>query len=647
MKKSFFSESGLFVTGVNYWASHAATEMWSKWDESVVDKDLEILSAHGTRVIRVFPLWPDFQPLSRLYKADGTPVEYRFGEDELPDTAAGRAGVSEVMMTRFERFADLAAKHNISIIVALITGQMTNRLFMPPGLTGMNPVNNPEALIWEVRFVKYFVSRMKNHSAIAAWNFGNESNYFGKADSAAEASTWMSLIADAIRVSDSEHPLISGMDGNSIAGEKWSVQSQAEHCDILTAHYYVMWKSAFSDPFNTFKSTMYPVGLNKIYADVSGLPCFMEEIGSWRPMMGNFETHVAYLRNVYWSLWANNGGGLLWWCGFDQDHLRIPPYDWDFPGLEHGMFGKDYAVRPTGLEMRKFRDFLDGLPFRQLQPAAPDAVCILGDERQRHLDVGVAAFILAKQAGFELEFQHARQPLKKADLYLLPSACGKCGMSGKNWEELRERVKAGATLYLSMDEMYIDHFNEVFGAELQLRYDTASGSKYIFELDGETVQIELPVKAVHEMKSLGAETLGRGNDGKAAFFATTYGKGKVYLLNFPLEQLMMDQPSAFLNPASSDAWKLYRNIAAAQLQKKILRKEHPALSVTEHYQSDTELICVVVNNSPGTVAGKLAAAENWQLSVQYGEDAAAVFQKNVIDLNIQGNSGTVLVMKKI
>ena len=202
MKKSFFSESGLFVTGVNYWASHAATEMWSKWDESVVDKDLAILSAHGARVIRVFPLWPDFQPISRLYKADGTPVEYRFGEDELPDTAAGRAGVSEVMMTRFERFADLAVKHNISIIVALITGQMTNRLFMPPGLTGMNPVNNPEALIWEVRFVKYFVSRMKDHSAIAAWNFGNESNYFGKADSAAEASTWMSLIADAIRVSD-------------------------------------------------------------------------------------------------------------------------------------------------------------------------------------------------------------------------------------------------------------------------------------------------------------------------------------------------------------------------------------------------------------------------------------------------------------
>lgn len=646
MMNNFFMSSGKFVTGVNYWASHAATEMWSKWNEEVVDKDLAALAAHGTQVIRVFPLWPDFQPITRLYKADGTPAEYRFGEDELPDTKAGRAGMSEEMMARFERFADLAASHKISMIVALLTGHMTSRLYMPPGLTGMNPVNDPEALIWEVRFVKYFVNRMKSHPAVAAWNFGNECNYFGKAASAAEASTWMALIADAIKVCDTEHPLISGMDGHSIGNEVWTVQGQAEHCDILTTHHYTMWRSSMSDPFDTVKSTMYPIAQNKIYGEVARRPCFMEEIGSWRPLLGNFDTHVAYLRSAYWNLWVNNGGGLLWWCGFDQDHLRIAPYDWDFAGVEHGMFGQDYDPRPTGLVMRDFRAFIDSLPFTQLPVATPDAVCILGDERQKHLDVGVAAFTLAKQAGFEVEFQHARQPLKEAAFYLLPSACGKCGLGGKNWAALREKVKAGAMLYMSMDEVYIEHFSEVFGVELKSRYQTAGSTKFTFDLDGEKVSLELPVKSVGDMKSLGAEISGQSVNGNPVFFEFSYGKGKVWLLNFPLEKLMMEQSSAFLNSASSEAWKLYRHMASDLLAGKVIGKMQPLLAVTEHQVSVSEIIGIAINNSTESMKARLMLKEGWTSIGHYPVEVTVEFNENELTATIPAHSGIVLRLQR-
>ena len=55
---------GDFATGCNYWASHAGMYMWRNWDGAQVEKDLAALKATGVDVMRVFPLWQDFQPLT-------------------------------------------------------------------------------------------------------------------------------------------------------------------------------------------------------------------------------------------------------------------------------------------------------------------------------------------------------------------------------------------------------------------------------------------------------------------------------------------------------------------------------------------------------------------------------------------------------
>ena len=94
-RENTLTTQGTFVVGCNYWASHAGTAMWSDWQPEVVAEDLALLAREGLQVLRVFPLWPDFQPLTQLYGGAGAPVEVRFGENPLPDTAAGRAGVSD------------------------------------------------------------------------------------------------------------------------------------------------------------------------------------------------------------------------------------------------------------------------------------------------------------------------------------------------------------------------------------------------------------------------------------------------------------------------------------------------------------------------------------------------------------------------
>ena len=62
---------GEFLTGCNYWASDSGMLMWRRWNPATVERDVAELAQNGVSVMRVFPLWPDFQPLTRLIGAKG------------------------------------------------------------------------------------------------------------------------------------------------------------------------------------------------------------------------------------------------------------------------------------------------------------------------------------------------------------------------------------------------------------------------------------------------------------------------------------------------------------------------------------------------------------------------------------------------
>lgn len=121
-----------FFTGINYWDSKNAINMWQNFDQKVIEKDFELLQKAGITHLRVFPLWPVFQPLTALYGPTTKVYEYSFGEDPLPDTEAGRAGVSESACQKFEIFCRLAEKYGLKLIVGLITGHMSFRTYCPP-----------------------------------------------------------------------------------------------------------------------------------------------------------------------------------------------------------------------------------------------------------------------------------------------------------------------------------------------------------------------------------------------------------------------------------------------------------------------------------------------------------------------------------
>ncbi len=651
---TFMREPGRFLTGVNYWASRSATRMWRDWDPEEIDADFALFEAAGMEVVRVFPIWSEFQPIMavRANCSAGSSFcrEYRFpGEEPIPDTPAGAAGVDQVMIERFRILCDLAAKHRLRVIVALLTGHMTFRLYVPPALDGLDLLADPAALQWEARFVRYFVEQLSSHPAVAAWELGNECNCLALADKPETAWCWTALLTSTIRSVDPARPVSSGMSslqlyhrqwpapGVSTSSRNWLLADQAELCDLLTSHPYPLWSGHVScDPVGTLRPVFYCTLENKLYSGIGGRDCFVEETGTWRRMFSNFEQLGRSLRILLWNLWQNDCRGLLWWCAFDQDECDFPPYSWDEPGVEHGCFSAGRRIHPTGRALAEFNRFLASLPFDRLPPAAADAVCILGRE-QEHGKVALGSFILAAQAGLSITFRFAEQSLPEAPVYLLPSMRRKGGLDRGGWQSLLDRVAAGATLYVSMDhDANLTRMSEIFGAEVANRWSEPGVARFDFG----DFSLELPVSTRFELSGCGAEPWG-GNGG----WIRKHGLGRIILLPFPLETAVLSRADAFRSAGNCDAWKVYRGLGDAALKNRLLRKSHPMIVATEHRFDDGRAAAVLCNVSVETARDTPELTPGWRVASCHSEAEGVEFRDGV--LTLPPDSGAVLLLEPV
>ena len=191
-----------FLLGCNYWASHAGTDMWRVWEESTVREDFKRLKENGITYVRMFINWKDFQPVEALYGSGNERVAFCMPGDKPPTNPC----YLDERMT--ERFAE---EYGLNLIVGLVTGWMSGRLFTPPALAGKNLFTDPLALMFEQLLIKGIVSGAKEEKAIYAWDLGNECNCMGKTERREEAYNWTSVITNAIRACDPNRPVISGM----------------------------------------------------------------------------------------------------------------------------------------------------------------------------------------------------------------------------------------------------------------------------------------------------------------------------------------------------------------------------------------------------------------------------------------------------
>ena len=122
-----------FMIGCNYWASHVGTEMWAQWDKEQVEKDFSLLKENSVNTLRVFINWRDFQPVQTLYGPMCSVKGYVMKDLSQPTNPYY---LDEEMLDHFDEFCDLAEKYGFKLIVGIVTGWMSGRMFAPPCIRG-------------------------------------------------------------------------------------------------------------------------------------------------------------------------------------------------------------------------------------------------------------------------------------------------------------------------------------------------------------------------------------------------------------------------------------------------------------------------------------------------------------------------------
>ena len=610
-----------FFVGCNYWASHAGVYMWRDWRPQQIEKDLDRMASCGMTVLRVFPLWPDFQPLT----ADFGGGQAFHGYSQNGGPLMNEAGVDDEMMRRFRFLCDAAEKRKIRLIVGLITGWMSGRTFVPTALERKKALSDPESIMWQVRFVRHFVRTMKDHPAIAAWDLGNECNCLA-GDGEASLWTWMHQISSEIRVSDPTRPVVSGMHScTTKAGAYTNLRHQGELTDVLTTHPYPLWTPyCNSEAFDTIRNGTHAVCETTLYSDLSGRTAFAEEAGSMGPQIVSEDRAASTMRMHLFSCWAAGQPGYLWWCGFDQNKLDLAPYTWTAIERELGLFKTDGSPKPTALAMRDFAAFLKTLPVKRLPPRRVDAVVVASETtgcwKQMH-----GAWLLSRKAGFDIRYAWAESQLPEARFYILPSTSDKYNAysRGAFWRAM-EKARNGATVLLTLGNgSILSDLEEVAG----IRTETHFQKSVVRQVKTPKGDFSIADTYERDFKAVGCKVLAQDESGRPVMTSHSYGKGKVLFFNGALE-----------TDAQLTGFPAY---ALAADEAGIVRRVTcpvPTVGLTEHPGEDGTMWVVAINydntpvESPISFAGELVRI--------YGR---AKIENGV--LNLGANDGCVFLIK--
>ena len=610
---SMFTD-GRFYTGCNYWASNAGMYMWRRWNPAAVEKDIAELSRNGVNIMRVFPLWPDFQPLTRLLGGGGSDRGIAQNDGPLQNAA----GVDEEMMRRFRFMCDVARKHDVKLVVGLITGWMSGRLFVPPAFEAKNVLTDAEVMVWQTRFVRHFVREMKDHPAIAGWDLGNECNCMAwKKIGANESWLWMNTIASAIRLEDPTRPVVSGMHScPTVRSEKWNLHQQGELMDELTTHPYPLFTpNCAKDPFNTMRSETHPAAESLLYWGISGKHCFVEEAGDLGRCTGSPERSAANMRCAMFTSWANDLGAYVWWCGFDQQHLDFPPYTWNAVERELGLFTKDYEPKPVLKAMGAFQNFLKSLPddVRKLPPRQVDAV-VLVSALENGWSSAFGAYLLARQAGFDVRFASAENfPLPDAKLYVFPAGNGCDPYTYEAWCAALTKAESGATVLISKGNgTRYSGFLAATGNEIDSFCQQGTATKFeLKDYPGRVIDAWDGTRT--EITPKGSVVLAAASNGRVMVTSHAYGKGRVLYCNFPIESDSVYRTDCFTGANPNPRYLVYKVAAKTAGIVRRVEKDLPGVGITEHPASNGRTICVAVNYEPAPascpvkIAGRVTA----------------------------------------
>jgi endo-1,4-beta-mannosidase len=360
-----------FLLGVNYWPRRKAMYWWSQFDEGEVREEFQLISELGLKVVRLFLLWDDWQP--------------------LPDQ------VSASCLRNLVKTADIAASCGLLLDVTFFTGHMSGPNWAPHWLcetqgqapsphlrqlvTGgqvvqgayRNPFHDPVALSAARLLLTEVVGALKDHPAVWVWNLGNEPDLFAWPHSAADGRSWAQAMRDLIRTLDPHHPVTCGLHSGSLFEDNGlRIDHIYQALDMAVMHSYPMYVPLARDPLD---SDWVPFTCALVSA-LCGKPTLMEEWGgctappgapsqiwSWdqwgKPrsqFMASEEDLANYIEEVLPKLVEVGATGSFLWCyaDYSSDLWDRPPCDEARHERFFGLVRPDGTLKPHAEVLRRF-----------------------------------------------------------------------------------------------------------------------------------------------------------------------------------------------------------------------------------------------------------------------------------------------------
>jgi hypothetical protein len=151
----------------------------------------------------------------------------------------------------------------------------------------------------------------------------------------------------------------------------------------------------------------------------------------------------------------------------------------------------------------------------------------------------------------------------------------------------------------------------------------------------------LPVESEFQciINPVDAELLATAN-GSGIFYKHRFGKGTVYLFDAPLEISLINSAMRIPDSTQYPYYKIYEEIGHTAIAARLIQRDDPMISTSEHYFSDNEAVVILVNNQPKAASSKFTMNAAWTLDAcLYGVMPQAV-------LTIPANDAIILRLRK-
>ncbi|WP_432174024.1 glycoside hydrolase 5 family protein [Streptomyces sp. Tue6028] len=320
--------------GVNYTPSEGWFHHWLDFDLDSVRADLDSIAALGLDHIRVFPLWPLFQPNRTLIRP--------------------RA------VEQLVALADAAAERGLDVNVDGLQGHLSSFDFLPAWTQTWHRRNiftDPDVVEAQAEYLRTLAAALADRPNFIGMTIGNEVNQFAAGPhpdpdriTSEQAGRWLDrLLTACADGAPGKLHLHASYDAAWYQDDQPFTPAHSARLGAVTAVHSWVFNGTAQRHGRTGVATehhaAYLIELSKAWADDPHRPVWLQEVGAPAPLIPAEHAAAFTEATVAHALDCPGLWGVTWWCSHDVSRGLA-----DFPELEYslGLLTNDRRTKPAG-----------------------------------------------------------------------------------------------------------------------------------------------------------------------------------------------------------------------------------------------------------------------------------------------------------